>query len=73
MTYLDWMTPRDQQGWYLYEREPRDVFVNDDEGYVVEDKSGEPQMRTEENNWEERGYFRTYDEALAAARRLAGG
>ena len=73
MTYLDWMTPRDQQGWYLYEREPREVFVNDDDGYVVEDKSGEPQMRTEENNWEERGYFRTYDEALAAARRLVGG
>ena len=69
--WFDWMTPSDQRGWYLYEREEREVFANEKDG-SVKMKGGKPETRTEADNWEERGYFQSYDEALDAAQRLAG-
>jgi hypothetical protein len=68
--YLDWLVPTDERGWYVYKREtenPRFVFANHDE-------KGQPQgdMIPDENDWREQGYFKTFEEAVEAAKALLG-
>lgn len=61
--FLDHFAPVEQHPWYVYERQPREVFVNDPlTGRVVHDED-EPVTTVNEQNFEEVAVFPTRQEA----------
>lgn len=65
-TFLDWKNP-DTYVWYVYERFPREVYVNDPKtgAILMDDDTEEPLTQVNESNFEEVGVFPTLDEAKA--------
>lgn len=74
MAYLDHMLPGDRHGWYVYERQPREIYVTDPNSgaVMVDPDDGKPLTTVREDNFEERGYFPSREEAEAEVARLSG-